>query len=89
MTIHTAANLRNRARRLDRKISSATTVLAAMRGGQTLQLQFTHLGHHWTLSGGQQVSDNTAKFVIQDRHVVDVSDVLFRGMLSQTWRYVF
>ena len=44
MTIHTASRLRARARKLDRKNLSVAAVLAAMRGGKTLQLQLTHLG---------------------------------------------
>jgi hypothetical protein len=89
MTIRTAVQFRNQARKFDRRISGLATVLCALRGGQTLQLHHTSLSHEWRLSGGQRVSDATAKLAIQDHHVVGVGDTLFADTRSQTYRYVY
>ena len=87
MTIHTPASLRTTRRLVDRRITKAELVLKAMQNGCSLNLQFTRNGRHWTLSGGRQVSDETAQFVIGSASVVGVGESLFAGAASQTYRW--
>jgi hypothetical protein len=87
MTITTAAKLRNQAKRLDRRITRAASVLAAMKRGEALHLEHRWHGAFWWLSGGRRLTDDVARTVIADPNVVSVDTALFDGMRPQTWRY--
>jgi hypothetical protein len=87
VTIHTPASLRTSRRRVDRRITKAAFVLAAMQNGCSLNLQFTRNGPRWALSDGRQVSNEIAEFVTGSASGVPVGDCLFAGAASQTWRW--
>ena len=66
----------------------AATVLAAMRGGQSLHLQYQAGKALWSLSGGQSVSADLANILTSNTSVAPVDDALFSNMPGQTWRYI-
>jgi hypothetical protein len=86
--IPTSSGLRNSSRCLDRRNAGVAVVLAAMRNGACLQLEFNPTGSRWRMSNGKYVNVDVARTVIANKHVVGVGDSLFAGELSQTWRYV-
>jgi hypothetical protein len=64
-------------------------VLAAMKRGQSLHLEFTWRGRVWRLSGGRTVPDEVAQIVIKSTNVADFLDALaIDGAKSQTWRWI-
>ena len=60
MNVHTAAKLRNQARRLDRKVHGVASVLAAMRAGAALHLEYRP-DERWWLSDGGEVTTKIAR----------------------------
>jgi hypothetical protein len=56
--------------------------------GQALTLSYERGRRCWSLSGGQPVSDEIAKIVIQDHRVIGTGDALFRNMPAQTFRFI-
>jgi hypothetical protein len=88
MTV-TLAKLRGNARRLDKLNIKVTTVLAAMKRGEALLLEFRWYGRAWCLSRGRCVSDEVVQIVIQNADVADVGDALqIDGARPQTWRWI-
>ena len=83
-----AAQLALQARKLDRLNTRVTQVIGAMRGGQALYLEFRYGAEHWRLTNGSEVRPQVARIVIRNPNIVGVGDVLFVGMLAQTFRYV-
>ena len=77
--------MRNQNLRLNR---AAADVLAAMRRGQTLHLEFRRTGAQWCLSGGQLIDDRVARLVTINPDVVGDGDALFPDTASQTWHLV-
>ena len=89
MTMPTIAKMRSNARKLDRLNIRVTTVLAAMRRGEALLMEFRWYGRAWQLSGGRPVKDDVAQIVIKNRSVADVGDALaIDGARPQTWRWI-
>jgi hypothetical protein len=87
MTVHTPTSLRNKNRRLDRRLDGINRAAAAMRAGAALHLAYRSGGAQWTLSTGEAVSDAVARALIAQPNIVGVGDALFAGELSQTWRW--
>jgi hypothetical protein len=87
---NTTRGKRQHVRKKDRKKDkpTATTVLAAMRKGESLLLEHRWYGRCWVLSGGLRIDDALAKTVVKNRHVKGVGDSLFVGTPSQTWRWI-
>lgn len=85
--ILTSSSLRNQARRLDRKVSSVATVLAAMRAGTALHLEHRQ-GERWWLSDGSEVAAEIAHLVSRRPDVASVGDCLFGFTPAQTYRFV-
>ena len=73
---------------LDRRQREADTVLAQMRRGASLHVQFGHNGHRWRLSTGERVAGDVAELVRADSQIVGVGDCLFDNSTSQTIRYL-
>ena len=86
--VPTAASLHRHHCRLDRKLATATTALAAMRRGQSLHLQYRAGRAFWSLSGGQSVSADVATILTSNASVAPVDDALFSNMPGQTWRHI-
>jgi hypothetical protein len=86
--IHTAAELRKKARRLDQKNLSVAGVLSAMRAGAALHLEHRPGGERWWLSDGSQVAAGIAHLVIRHPDVAGVGDCLFGFTPAQTYRFV-
>jgi len=84
--VHTASGVRRSTRRLDRRLAGVDEVLAAMRKGEGLHLQYENIRPHWSLSGGRNVAADTAALVIGNVSVAPVGDALFQGMPGQEWR---
>ena len=85
----TKERLRRQARKLNMLNVRATTVLAAMRRGEALLMEFRWYGRCWQLSGGQRVRDEVAQVVIKSTNVADVGDALaIDGAKPQTWRWI-
>jgi len=82
------AKLRANARKLDRLNNEATSVLAAMKRGEALLLEYRWYGPVWCLSGGRHITDEIAQVVIQNTNVTSVGDALFQGVRSQTHRWI-
>jgi hypothetical protein len=82
MMIHTPRSLR-----LEARMETAASVLAAMRRGAALHLQYARTGPRWTLTTGHRICEETAKLVTASSSVVGVGDALFAGAASQTWRW--
>ena len=87
MTIHTRASLRNKDRRLDRRLGGINRATAAMRGGAALHLTHRPGGEQWALSTGEGVSNAVARALVAHPNIVGVGDALFDGMPAQTWRW--
>jgi hypothetical protein len=87
MIVHTVSSLRANRHRMEARMETAELVLAAMRAGAALHLSYTRHGRRWTLTSGRRVSDEVARLVIASSSVVGVGDALFRGVLSQTFRW--
>ena len=90
MTVHTVSSLRATHRRLAKRVGrleKADAVLAEMRAGAALHLQYTKQGPCWALSNGRQVSDAIAKLVTASSSVTGVGDALFDGCPAQTFRW--
>ena len=88
--IPTVSRLRASHRRLAKhvgRIEKAEAVLAEMRAGAALHLQYTKQGPCWALSTGRQVSDVVARLVTASASVVGVGDALFDGCPAQTFRW--
>jgi hypothetical protein len=88
MTMPTIAKMRRNARRLDRLNIRTASVLAAMRRGEALLMEFRWYGRSWVLSGGRNVPDEVASIVIQNKNVADVGDALFKDAKPQTYRWI-
>lgn len=83
------AKVRANTRRLDKLNIKITTVLAAMKRGEALLMEYRWHGRVWFLSGGRCIPDDIALIVIRNRSVVDVGDALaIDGALPQTWRRI-
>jgi hypothetical protein len=80
--------LRANTRRLDRLNIKVTSVLAAMRRGEALHMEFAWYGRVWCLSGGRRIDNEVAQVVIKNARVADVGDALFSNAPAQTWRWV-
>jgi hypothetical protein len=76
------------ARKLDRLNTRTTQVIDAMRGGAALQLEYRYGAQRWRLTNGCEVHPEVARLVIRNPNIASVGDVLFVGMLAQTFRYV-
>jgi hypothetical protein len=89
MTVNLAAKMRRNARRLDKLNIRATTVLAAMKRGEALLMEYRWYGRAWHLSHGRYIPDEVAQIVIQNKNVADVGDALdLAGARPQTWRWI-
>jgi hypothetical protein len=86
MTIPTIS-LRNQRRRVETRMEKAELVLAKMRAGCALHLEFRKQGPRWALSNGCEVSDAVAQLVIASSSVVGVGDALFENAACQTYRW--
>jgi hypothetical protein len=65
----------------------ATDVLAAMRRGASLHVEFRETGPRWSFSDGRRVNHHVAKIVIANPEIVGDNDALFPGITtSQTYR---
>jgi hypothetical protein len=87
-SILTAAEPRRSTRHLDRRLSNVDQVLAAMRKGEPLHLQYENGRAIWLLSGRRNVAAHVAALVIGNASVVPVGDALFADLPGQTWRFV-
>jgi hypothetical protein len=85
-TILTPQSLTRTRRWLDRRRHEADEVLAQMRRGATLHVQFGRDGQRWRLSTGERVAADVVELVRADNRVVGAGDCLF-GMTSQTFRF--
>ena len=72
-----------RAHRLAARIDQA---LAAMREGQSLQLQHCEGRPLWSLSGGQSVTADVAA-ILTCKALVPADTALFSDLPGQTWRH--
>jgi hypothetical protein len=90
MTIQTLATIRRARARADRHRCGAAGIIAKMRRGATLHLQFSSSGPTWMLSDGTKVAADIAKTVISNLNVVGVGDCLFprATAVSQTFRWI-
>jgi hypothetical protein len=88
MTRVTAAQLYRCSCRLDRLNAAVAMVLAAMRSGQALHLEFGPSGPRWRMSNGLFIRNEVAQLVITSPDVAGVGDCLFSDALAQTFRYV-
>jgi len=75
-------------RKLNRLNIRAAQVIDAMRGGQALQLEYRYGAPRWRLTNGCETHPEVARIVIRHSNVAGVGDVLFVGLLAQTFRYV-
>src|SRR5262249_50288511 len=75
--------VRRRNMRRDRAVAG---VLADMRGGQDLCLEFRRNGPCWFLSGGRQIPAEIAHLVIGRSTIEGACDSLFPDTAPQTWR---
>jgi hypothetical protein len=88
MTVVTAAELRRRHRRMDRRAAGKWRVLAAMREGACLHRYHVWGRTLWSLStNNMNISAEMAADVIADPHVVPVGDALDTWGPSQTYRW--
>jgi hypothetical protein len=88
MLIPTSQSLRRQNRRVDRRLASAERVLAAMRAGSALHLQFCNGTPRWSLSDGRPVDPTVARVVVTNtQHIVPVGTALFAGTHPQTYRW--
>ena len=85
--VYTPTDLHRSSRRLDRRLASVNTALAAMRRGQFLQLQYQAGRPLWSLSEGRSVSAEVAETLIKNASVVPADRALFPDMPAQTWRF--
>jgi hypothetical protein len=75
--------MRARALRLNRV---AAAVLAAMRTGQSLHLEFRQTGPRWSLSNGRPIDDRVARLVIINTEIIAENDALFPNItMPQTF----
>jgi hypothetical protein len=81
---HTAAKLRSRGRRLDKLNTSVANVLAKMRAGERLHLEYDNSGSRWLLSGTGAIPDKVARVVI-NYPGVEGADITFFGCPAQTY----
>jgi hypothetical protein len=87
--IPTVGKLERQARKLDKLNIRVCTVLAAMKRGEALLMEYRWYGRAWTLSGGRSVRDEVAQVVIKSTNVADVGDALqIDGARPQTWRWI-
>ena len=86
--IQTLAQLQQANCRLDRFRREVNRILAAMKAGAFLHLQYDRGRPLWRLSSGPFVTPEAAAVVIASGDVVGVGDSLFPGHPGQTWRYV-
>jgi len=84
--IYTPSELSRLGRRLDRHVADIDQVLRAMRGGESMHLQYENGRPLWSLSSGRTIPANIAALVIADVSVVAVGRALFDECLPQTWR---
>jgi hypothetical protein len=61
-------------------------VLAVMRGGKTLHMQFHDGQPLWSLSDGRLVPGAVATLLITNVAIVPAGDALFSEMSGQAWR---
>jgi hypothetical protein len=94
LDVVTAAQLRRRHQRFDRRIArsarEAERILAAMQRGAVLHLHFQSGGRAiWSLSTGIFVPADTAASIIANPNIVPDGDVLplLIDTPSQTWRW--
>jgi hypothetical protein len=85
--VHTAAELRRSTRRLNRRLSNVDQVLAAMKKGEELHLQYENGRAIWSLSGGRNVAAHVAALIMNNPSIAPAGDSLFPDSPSQTWRY--
>jgi hypothetical protein len=74
--ISTAASQRRLDRRLDPRATRVHTVLAAMRAGERLHLEYAGRPL-WSLSGGRAVAPEIASLIIASTHVRPAGGALF------------
>jgi len=88
MTIASARQLGEKARRLDRLNRSVAGVLASMRAGATLHLEHHRSLERWWLSDGSEVATEIAHLAIKQPSIVSVGDSLFGFTPAQTYRHL-
>jgi len=81
-----AVALNAQVRRLDDLNARVAHVLDAMRGGSALHLEYRYGAAFWRPTNGREVAPEVARPVIRHPNVHSVGDVLFVGMLAQTFR---
>jgi hypothetical protein len=88
--VQTAATLRGKHRRLDRRALSVEAVVSRMHEGARLHLHHDRQrGPVWRLSViGVEVPDAIAQLVIQRSDIADCGETLFAGCLGQTFRAI-
>ena len=74
------------ARKLDRLNTRAAQVIDTMRRGAALQLEYRYGAQRSRLTNGCEVHPEVARLVIRNPNIAGVGDVLFVGMLAQTFR---
>jgi hypothetical protein len=74
---------RQRRKRINRGVDA---VLADMRRGQNLRLEFNRIGPRWFLSDGRRINAEVARVVIGRSTIVGAGDSLFPDAAPQTWR---
>jgi hypothetical protein len=87
MPVPTPKRLRSRARRLDRRIRNAETVVTAMKRGAALHLEYVFGSPVFMLTDGRRIEPAVAKAVIARPEIIGVGAALFQGMRPQTLRY--
>jgi hypothetical protein len=80
---HTPTTVRARGRKLEQRNINITTVLARMRKGARLHLQFTTRGPQWWC-GDLLVDPDIARAVTSNPHV-ESADVALFGVAGQTF----
>jgi hypothetical protein len=76
-------------RRLDAVNQRIDGALRAMRNGAALHFQPGRSGGRWQLSNGRRLTDEAARLIVCNPHIVNVDHALFRGSPAQTYRYAW
>jgi hypothetical protein len=82
------AQLERKGLRPDRPPRNAAWVITQLQGGAVLYSGREGDQRWWMLSDGRNINGNTARTVISDPRIIGGGDVLFEGVLAQTFRFV-
>jgi hypothetical protein len=76
-------------RRLDAVNQMIDHALRAMQKGAALHFQPGKAGARWQLSNGVRLTNEAARVIVSNPHIVSVDRALFRGEPAQTYRYTW